>query len=1760
VIKKLLHKKLITKIILALFMFNTILGSMPLSLNTAYADEVNYPGKDTLPFGSVLKYDFGTADSPVAGGYTKVTTDTGYNASLGYGWNNPSTVNITATDENTGDPLKGDYISGNNVRTVGADSTSYITYDCPTFVVDLPAGFYKLHLIQGSNTVASCSGAYIEGSMRILPWAADDYGTGFDTEPTSLITKPAGTYADNTVTVAVWDGQLTVQVSTSMTPAGVSGTAYINSLEIERVEHNLTPNDTPRIRSIGDSTVATYPPFDNPQNYAPIPEQTGWGGKLAMFFNGVVGDNWGVGGISARNYITQNFLNRFLLGLKPGDVVTVEWGINESAAGRRYIAATAAEFDPYVQKYIDAIKAYGAIPVLVSATSGGAGYTDRLKALATSNNISYVDLKTLWSNYKSTRSSTQQGYLTVDGTHLSRVGGVVAGQIIANAMKSLTNTSLSAINVLNVSTAPTAVNTVPTVIPQNLRVAAQTKDSVTLAWDVPETDLYNPTQLITRFPVYRKAVGAADSTYAEVAEGTAYVTPDLNAPKLKLTIASSSDYVYAIASRGVNGTGAKSAGITVTAYTETSTDKINNAIKIFDKLYPSDFTIASYAALSSAIDAGKSSLASGTGLDEAAASITAALTGLQRKMSTNLYDDFQTVTTASWGTTQDPSGVDMTYNMSDDGNRFLNYYVSAAGERSRRKTFTAVTANKVSAEFEWLPGKPDTRNVTELRFYGIVGTSAAPANDLYFTLKTANDGHVGYCTGGTTTPVNTSSIATPGVDLGLDNKVWYNVKIDFNFVQHTATLTMKPRDDASAAATVVSNVSIPSNITKLSYMRWHAARGKTDAGGNDLSVLWSTSVDNFGYYYLPAATAEGDAAALATELATAKSVDASLFTAASYAPLASAIALGDRILTDFVISQTDVDYVMAALTAATSGLVTIPPVDTYKFDFGTGAVAPGYTAVTSSAIKTGSSKYGFSGSGMTDFNRNTADALKTDGINVVANTEFDVVLPNKDYTVTVTYGDPSSASNAGTTTNVTTATDVGTPANFNVIKKAAASVNTNSTRTDSFSVSVLDGILRVIFTGTNININAMTITPIANRTPGTTPTLYITGDSTVTNTGASVTNTDSSGNVTTGRYVGWGKNINSNITGAAISNQAVAGRGIRGFYSENRMDPIFTVIRPGDYFIVEFGHNDANTANAGRYSTIPEFKEYLKYTCDAVKAHGATPILITVLTHVRDFDESNPGNSTGYTMAPYTSTSQIKRSFPGYAQATRDIAAELGVACYDLNEETYQLYLEKGIDWVKSNIITVDGVHPIDSSGSVYLARMVADGLAASNISGLSDKFLANKAKLQEAANTAALYDLTKYTAESSAPVSSALASVNALIAGTDARQTAAVSAITQLNAAVAGLERITAVEKPAVSLTGSAIVEPDKDFEVGVSLTGDIKGIYAEDITLDYDKDLFDFIKVDPESDKVMLANVITSGALRIVAANQGGITGSALILNLAFHAKGITTQTPSAITITGAKLGSPLPLPNGTVTNAEKGKLDVSVVRATIPVTGVSIDQGDAKNMAVGDTAALTAKIIPLEATDKTLTWSSDATTVAAINAATGEVTANAEGKAVITVTAAGGATDTITITVTRKIIPAASITLSAINLRLKAGGTVTLTAGVTPVGSTSELVWSSDNTTVAAVDAAGKVTANAAGTAMITVASTDNPEVKATCTVTVYIEGDLNDDGTVDVGDLAIAAYYYMAKEGDPNWNEAKIADVDGDNDVDIIDLASIAKNII
>jgi uncharacterized protein YjdB len=150
------------------------------------------------------------------------------------------------------------------------------------------------------------------------------------------------------------------------------------------------------------------------------------------------------------------------------------------------------------------------------------------------------------------------------------------------------------------------------------------------------------------------------------------------------------------------------------------------------------------------------------------------------------------------------------------------------------------------------------------------------------------------------------------------------------------------------------------------------------------------------------------------------------------------------------------------------------------------------------------------------------------------------------------------------------------------------------------------------------------------------------------------------------------------------------------------------------------------------------------------------------------------------------------------------------------------------------------------------------------------------------------------------------------------------------------------------------------------------------------------------------------------------------------------------------------------------------------------------------VDDKTTLTATVVPANATDKTITWSSDAPEIAEVDAYTGEVTAKAIGQATITATAVGGVTGTCAITVLEKDVTYLNITLAEITI--KEGDTTKIAFQVIPSAAT--LTWSSNDNGIATVDQTGEVIGVSPGTVTITVTAANGMSDECTVTVVEYL----------------------------------------------------------
>lgn len=864
-------------------------------------------GLDKMPIGASYTFLFGSQEN-ATGTEKAVQADSTYDSQKGYGWAESSHVTLT---EGT------DYVGATNYRSTDATPV----YEYPTFEIDVPVGIYEVTIVQGTNgSEAAVNGAYVEGNKYSVRWSTENFATSY-TEPTedSWIWTQPGETKTTVVNTAVADGKLTINFATSLTNEGVSGTIYIKEVIVTRKAQITTPSTQPTLRFIGDSTLAKYPPEDG-GTWTPIPERTGWGEDFSMgkfMDDDVVLVNKAVAGSSVKSYIYDGYFNDFLMTSHPGDTVIIEGGINDSAAGPRY--STADEFKTTLQYVIACCQAFGLDVILSSGTSSTTTYTEPMKALAEENGLHYVDLATQWTAYQSAVGTTQ-GNMTVDGTHLRRVGGIVAAQLVANDIADIEGLYISGhVN-------KTAVNYAkPSAVVTGLYAKTQTQGSVTLAWNIEEDTLYDVKQLITGFNVYRKEKGA--STEAKlVATQTAYVSAGMNGPQLYTTVEmpDTGAYTFTVTCVGLTGESAASATVDVEAFVPDARYTLQDLIEKYETQFydASVYTVASYATVKVALEKGKQVLSKADATDEeirkALEDVQNAIAELQLNATTLERTDFQdeALTTAPWNVSGSHKTL-LSAEMEADGNRLLNLYVEAAGSRSVNKIFTGasdVNAAMELVEFVWYPGNPDQRNVTEVEFY------STDANRM-LSLKTASNGHIGYVTGNY--PSDSTAYMTgtgfheyadsKAVDLGLTNEAWYNVKIVFNYASQTADLYIEPRDYASGEGAVVKGIAIDSNgsntVTKLNFL---LMRGKQDNGtSNDLSILWDSYYDDYAMYYADSVTSPDKtefAAALSTYESKTKGLSSTILSGEQFV-LAEAVA---DIMTKDIGFFTAEDYKYAA--------------------------------------------------------------------------------------------------------------------------------------------------------------------------------------------------------------------------------------------------------------------------------------------------------------------------------------------------------------------------------------------------------------------------------------------------------------------------------------------------------------------------------------------------------------------------------------------------------------------------------------------------------------------------------------------------------------------------------------------------------------------------------------------------------------------------------------------------------------------------------
>lgn len=169
-----------------------------------------------------------------------------------------------------------------------------------------------------------------------------------------------------------------------------------------------------------------------------------------------------------------------------------------------------------------------------------------------------------------------------------------------------------------------------------------------------------------------------------------------------------------------------------------------------------------------------------------------------------------------------------------------------------------------------------------------------------------------------------------------------------------------------------------------------------------------------------------------------------------------------------------------------------------------------------------------------------------------------------------------------------------------------------------------------------------------------------------------------------------------------------------------------------------------------------------------------------------------------------------------------------------------------------------------------------------------------------------------------------------------------------------------------------------------------------------------------------------------------------------------------------------------------------------AAVAVEGVVLSQSSC-SLSARSSTTLQATVQPDNADNKGVVWNSSDTSIVTVDS-NGKITGVRAGEATVTATTAeGGFTADCDVTVTAEV-RVTGVRISSSKLNMTVGASSNLTATVEPGNASNKTVnWNSSDTSVATVDANGRVIARAAGTAAISAVTEDNGKI-ATCTVNV------------------------------------------------------------
>ncbi len=242
--------------------------------------------------------------------------------------------------------------------------------------------------------------------------------------------------------------------------------------------------------------------------------------------------------------------------------------------------------------------------------------------------------------------------------------------------------------------------------------------------------------------------------------------------------------------------------------------------------------------------------------------------------------------------------------------------------------------------------------------------------------------------------------------------------------------------------------------------------------------------------------------------------------------------------------------------------------------------------------------------------------------------------------------------------------------------------------------------------------------------PADTVTVFMIGDSTMANKPLGKENQER----------GWGQMLPLYFEGALrIDNHAVNGRSSKSFISEGSWDKVMELIKPGDYLIVQFGHNDEKSQDSTRY-TVPggSFDANLTRFVREAREKGATPILMNSIAR-RNFPAPD-GTEQAQTDDKQNDWRSARNNglvegdilvdtHGAYLDSPRNVATRENVTFIDLNKDTRELIQKLGPElskdlfmWIPADTYEFCPKGKVDNTHLNILGGIIISHIAASRI------------------------------------------------------------------------------------------------------------------------------------------------------------------------------------------------------------------------------------------------------------------------------------------------------------------------------------------------------------------------------------------------------------------------------------------------------------